>query len=178
MPAQLGSLDAPARTLRFSRTYPHPVERVWQAVTEPDHLAVWFPQTIVGDLLVTGAPLRFESSVEDAPTFEGKVLRVEVPRMLEFEWGTDVIRIEVQAVEGGCELTLTDSLDVLGKATRDGAGWHTCLDFLAAAVERTEPSFTSVDRWRAVHPEYVRAFGPEASSIGPPASHSDFLEPE
>jgi uncharacterized protein YndB with AHSA1/START domain len=178
MPAEIGALDAPARTLRFSRSYPHPVDRVWQAVTEPDHLAVWFPQTVVGDLLVPGASLQFESSIEDVPVFEGKVLKVEPPRMLEFEWGTDVIRIELLPVEEGCRLTLTDTLDVLGKAARDGAGWHACLDFLEAAVEGIEPSFTSVDRWRAVHPEYVRAFGPEASSIGPPASHSRYVEPE
>jgi uncharacterized protein YndB with AHSA1/START domain len=178
MPAELGTLDARTRTLRFSRYYPHPVDRVWQAVTEPDQLAVWFPQTVVGDLLVPGATLRFESSIEDAPTFDGRVMKVEPPRLLEFEWGTDVIRVELQAVEGGCALTLTDILDQLGKAARDGAGWHTCLDFLQAAVEGTEPSFSSVDRWRDIHPGYVESFGLEASTLGPPPSHSHHLEPE
>ncbi|MGH3693962.1 MAG: SRPBCC domain-containing protein [Pseudonocardiaceae bacterium] len=29
--------------VRFQRTYPHPIERVWAAVTEPDELSHWFP---------------------------------------------------------------------------------------------------------------------------------------
>ncbi|HET6964522.1 MAG TPA: SRPBCC domain-containing protein [Acidimicrobiales bacterium] len=34
--------------LRFRRTYPHAVEKVWRAVTEPEHLAAWFPTSIDG----------------------------------------------------------------------------------------------------------------------------------
>ncbi len=138
-------------------------------------LTAWFPQTVVGDLLTPGAPLRFESDGDGAPVFEGTVIRVEPPRVLEFVWGTDVIRLDLRPGDGVCHLTLTDTMDVLGKAARDGAGWHTCLDFLEAAMGGVPPSFTSVHRWKAVHPEYVRAFGPEASSIGPP-SHSEYLE--
>ena len=29
--------------VRFERTYPHPPERVWAAITEPGELAPWFP---------------------------------------------------------------------------------------------------------------------------------------
>jgi uncharacterized protein YndB with AHSA1/START domain len=29
--------------VRFVRTYPHDVERVWRAITDPDELARWFP---------------------------------------------------------------------------------------------------------------------------------------
>ena len=36
-------------TLTFTRRLPHPPERVWRAVTEPEHLAAWFPQRIVGE---------------------------------------------------------------------------------------------------------------------------------
>ncbi len=37
-------------------------------------------------------------------------------------------RIELQADGAGTLLTLTDTFDDLGKAARDGAGWHECLD--------------------------------------------------
>lgn len=168
MSGDLGSLDAGARTIRFVRGYPHPVHRVWQAVTEPDQLAAWFPQVVVGDLLVPGARVRFESDAEGAEVFDGKVLRVSPPTLLEFEWGTDVIRLELEAEGTGCRLTFTDTLHVLGKAARDGAGWHACLDLLGAVVSGTPPSFESSERWGEVHPAYVRTFGSEASSIGPP----------
>jgi len=36
--------------------------------------------------------------------------------------------------EGGCTFVLTDAFSELGKAARDAAGWHTCLDFLAEHV--------------------------------------------
>jgi uncharacterized protein YndB with AHSA1/START domain len=44
--------------LRFTRTLSHPVEKVWRAITEPEHLAHWFPTTIDGERSA-GAPLRF-----------------------------------------------------------------------------------------------------------------------
>ncbi len=178
MHGELGSLDPDTRVLRFCRVYPHPIDRVWRAVTEPERLAAWFPQAIVGDLLHPGAPLRFEPRRQGAGAFDGKVLRAEPPRLLEFEWGTDVIRLELETDQAGCRLTLTDTLDVLGKAARDGAGWHTCLDLLEAAVSGTAPSIDASVRWGEVHPAYVTAFGPDASSIGPPPSHAGVTRPD
>ena len=32
----------------FIRKLPHPPSTVWRALTEPDHLAAWFPTTIEG----------------------------------------------------------------------------------------------------------------------------------
>jgi uncharacterized protein YndB with AHSA1/START domain len=45
--------------LRFERRLAHPPEKVWLALSEPEHLAAWFPTDIQGDR-VAGAPLRFE----------------------------------------------------------------------------------------------------------------------
>ena len=44
--------------LTFTRRLAHPREKVWRAVTEPEHLAAWYPQEIVGERRA-GAPLRF-----------------------------------------------------------------------------------------------------------------------
>ncbi|MCW2567279.1 MAG: hypothetical protein JWN54_1376, partial [Mycobacterium sp.] len=35
--------------LRFTRRLPHPPQKVWRALTEPEHLAAWFPTEIRGD---------------------------------------------------------------------------------------------------------------------------------
>ena len=44
--------------LRFERRLTHPQEKVWRAITDPEHLAAWFPSTIEGER-AAGARLRF-----------------------------------------------------------------------------------------------------------------------
>jgi len=151
-------------TLTFTRRLAHPREKVWRAVTEPEHLAVWYPQQIVGERKA-GAALRFVSSAGDG--FDGQMLVFDPPSVMEFTWGTDLLRIQLEADGPGTLLTLTDTFDDVGKAARDAAGWHECLDLLAADLDGTPPP-TRGQTWRQVHPVYVAALGPEASTIGPP----------
>jgi hypothetical protein len=87
---------------------------------------------------------------------------------MELQWGPDVIRIELRPVPEGTELTLLDTLEEQGKAARDGAGWHTCLDSLAAVLRGDEAARRQMDNWREVHSHYVESFGPAAATIGPP----------
>jgi uncharacterized protein YndB with AHSA1/START domain len=157
--------------LRFTRRLGHPVEKVWRAVTEPEHLDAWFPDTIVVDRWEVGAPLRFAHA--GGAGFDGEVLAFDPPRMLELRWGTDVIRIELAPDGDGTVLTLLDTFDELGKAARDGAGWHTCLDRLEHHLDGTIPPWSQSDRWREVHPSYVESLGPEAATIGPPPGAFD-----
>lgn len=84
--------------------------------------------------------------------------------------GPDTIRFEIAPAGGGdrCTLTLIDTLQELGKAVRDGAGWHACLDALQEELEGRAVSAESSARWAEVHPGYVQAFGPAAATIGPP----------
>jgi len=150
--------------LRFTRRLRHAPEKVWRAITEPEHLEAWFPHRVVGQWAV-GAPLRFVSDFGD---FEGKVLAYEPPSLLEFVWGTDTLRFEVARDGDGSRLTLLDTFEELGKAARDAAGWHACLDALEQELDGSKPSWTHGERWQAVHPTYVEQFGPEASTVGPP----------
>lgn len=83
------TLDAIEKTVDL----PHLIERVWRAVTEPDELARWFPNTsatldvrpggegvfvwdLVGD---DGEPQHFETVV--------RVLMVEAPHRFVWSWG-------------------------------------------------------------------------------------------
>jgi uncharacterized protein YndB with AHSA1/START domain len=172
MNGTLEQTDAGPR-LRFTRHLDHPPRKVWRAITEPERLAAWFPQTIVLDRWAAGEALRFEHATVPEASFDGEVLAFEPPTLLEFRWGTDVIRLEVAPDGAGTRLTLIDTLDTLGKAARDGAGWHVCLDRLEHSLGGAEPHWSSGERWREVHPSYVERFGPEAAAIGPPPGALD-----
>ena len=171
--AALGTLtrDGDRWTLTFTRKLAHSREKVWRAVTEPEHLAVWYPQEIVGERRA-GAPLRFVSSVGEG--FDGQMLVFDPPSIMEFTWGADLLRIELRPDGGGTLLTLTDTFDDLGKAARDAAGWHECLDRLVSDLDDTPPSAWG-DRWRQLHPVYVASLGPGASTIGPPPGWEEHL---
>jgi uncharacterized protein YndB with AHSA1/START domain len=169
--AELGTLarNGDRWSLTFTRRLPHPQARVWRAVTEPEHLAAWFPQKIVGERR-KGARLRFESSMGDP--FKGEMLAYEPPTVLELTWGGDVLRIELRAEGDETVLTLTDTFADLGKAARDGAGWHECLDRLSAELADRDLPAWGVG-WKVLYQQYMDRLGPEASTIGPPEGWED-----
>ena len=157
--------------LEFVRELPHPREKVWRALTEREHLAAWFPSAIEGDR-VAGAPLRFVFPDDDAPAVEGEMLTYAPPSLLEFRWGDETLRFELRAAGDGCVLTFVNRFDEKGKAARDGAGWHACLDLLEYDLAGDEAPWGPGERWGQVHPAYVECFGPEAATIGPPEGYT------
>ena len=99
------------------------------------------------------------------------MLAYEPPNLLEFRWGNDeTLRFELQPDGDGSLLTFVNTFAELGKAARDAAGWHTCLDVLAAHLDGQTPPATP-ERWQQVHPAYVERLGPAAATIGPPAQN-------
>lgn len=153
--------------LRFRRVLPHAQATVWRAVTEPEHLAHWFPSTIDGER-AAGATLRFAFPGDVAEPIEGEMLAYEPPSVIELRWGTDIVRIELRPVPEGTELTLLDTLDQHGKAARDAAGWHGCLDALALHLDGEPNARDAMGHWAEVQGRYIEDLGPEASTIGPP----------
>jgi uncharacterized protein YndB with AHSA1/START domain len=173
--ARLGALDRSGANprLRYERRIGHPPEVVWQALSVPQRLGAWFPTTIEGALEID-APLRFAFPSELAiPPMEGRVLAVEPPKLLELQWGPDTVRFELHAEATGTQLVLIVVLETLGKAARDGAGWHVCLEQLAASLDGEGTGGDTSTRWREVHPGYVASFGPEAAVEGPPQEWED-----
>jgi uncharacterized protein YndB with AHSA1/START domain len=151
--------------LRFVRPLSHPVEKVWSAITSPEGLRAWFPFDIEGSR-ATGAPLRFVFREEEGEGFEGRMVEFTPMSAMELCWEDDeTLRLELAASDAGCVLTLINRFDEIGKAARDAAGWHACLDELEASLAG-EPAPDG--RWSEVHPGYVERFGPEAATIGPP----------
>jgi uncharacterized protein YndB with AHSA1/START domain len=161
--------------LRFSRKLEHPPDKVWRALVEPEHLEAWFPTTVEGDR-ADGAPLKFSFREDEVPPMNGEMITYEPHSLLEFKWSEDVLRFELQPVEDGTLLTLFDTFDELGKAARDAAGWHVCLDLLEGHIKGAAPPADQGSAWKGVHARYVELLGPEAATIGPPTEFLDKTE--
>jgi uncharacterized protein YndB with AHSA1/START domain len=152
--------------LRFVRELSHPVERVWPAITSEEGLARWFPFDVLG-ARETGARLRFAFREGEGPDFSGSMVEFSPRTTMELAWeGDETLRLELAPAGEGCVLTLINRFDELGKAARDAAGWHACLDALDASLSGSSCDPSSV--WQTVHPDYVSRFGPSAATIGPP----------
>jgi uncharacterized protein YndB with AHSA1/START domain len=163
-------------TIRYARRLAHPAEKVWRALTEAEHLAAWFPTTIEGEL-VAGVRLRFAFREVAIDAMDGTVLAVDPPKLLEYTWGDERLRFELTPNGTGTELVFTASFADLGKAARDGAGWHVCLDLLGYALAGQDAPWSSDDRWRQVIDGYRAGFGPDASVEGPPPEWEDAYGP-
>src|ERR1700729_3474177 len=118
-------------TLSFERRLSHPVDRVWEAITEPDELQHWFPSAVQADLRVGGKmKFTFEGYTlpDGANSMPGEVTELDPPRLFAFTWGPpgqeDHLRFELEPVDGGtgCTLRLTVALGTRDKAARDAAG--------------------------------------------------------
>jgi uncharacterized protein YndB with AHSA1/START domain len=152
--------------LRYRRRYSHSPGRVWRALTEPEELAAWFPSTIDGER-ATEAELTFRFEHVQVDPMYGEMVRFDPRSLLEFTWGPDRLRFELEPDGDGTQLTLTVTLEELGKATRDGAGWHQSLQGLERVLAGDRTRDYDPDQWRSLRDAYAEQFGPEASVLGP-----------
>lgn len=139
-------------TVRLERRLAHPVDRVWRALTEPDHVAQWFPVRIDGEWR-PGAPLRFG----DEATPGGEVLGVDPPRRLAFTWGDNELHLELEPDGDGTTLRLRHVFDDRPGAASFATGWHQCLAALAAVV--AGDPLPAPDRDVARHEALAARFG-------------------
>jgi uncharacterized protein YndB with AHSA1/START domain len=149
-------------TVRIERRFPHPIDKVWRAITTPEHLGEWFPSSV--DLeLRPGGEMRFGAVGGGAPT-TGTVERVEPPRLLTFTWGDDRFEFELATDGDGTRFTLTHRFDDRAGAASFATGWEMCLAGLrhVLAGEPAPPPDRGVER----HEQLVHEFGldrPEVS---------------
>ncbi|MFI2206203.1 SRPBCC family protein [Streptomyces sp. NPDC020192] len=161
------TLDDGRPAVRFTRTYDHPVDRVWRFVTDPDELEQWFPFRAEMELH-PGGTIRF-SGHPNVPEFTGRMLAVDPPRHLSFEWGADELRFDLEAVgDRRTRFTLTDVLGEADTAARNGAGWEVCLATLDAKArgERFEGPHAGMSApWKEFYAAYVDAGVPSGAQV-------------
>ncbi|HKV55894.1 MAG TPA: SRPBCC domain-containing protein [Candidatus Binataceae bacterium] len=116
--------------LFFEEIYPHPIEKVWRALTEPAALASW----LMPNDFEARVGKRFTFRNEPQPGWRGRVdcevIALEPPVRMVWSWlGTDEgdptqVEFRLEAVEGGTRLTLAHTgATAPAMKERLGAGW-------------------------------------------------------
>jgi uncharacterized protein YndB with AHSA1/START domain len=155
--------------LRYERILQHPPERVWKALTESNDLRHWMPCDIVGErragaeIELVFWPDHVERYGIEEPVTYGTILTWDPHRVFEWTWDTDLLRWELEPVEGGTRLTLTTWLGKDVDVAKDAAaGYHVCLDQLIELLDSgsTGPLVDAdVERWEQEYAEAVDRAG-------------------
>src|SRR4026209_2076074 len=93
-------------TLVLVRELRHSPAKVWQALTDPEHLRQWAPFDADRSLGTTGTRVKLTTVGAPKPHMtETTVKRADAPRVLEFNWGGGDVRWELEPLGDGTRLT-------------------------------------------------------------------------
>jgi uncharacterized protein YndB with AHSA1/START domain len=139
--------------LRLERGLPHPVDRVWRAVTEPAELERWFVGT------VPWTPL--EGEAFEAGGFRGQITELVPLERLAWQWGPERYAFVLAPAAPGCVLVFTHVFDPqMGPDWQHAAGWDAYFDRLEAHVDGGYLSEEDAHAGSAARAErYRREFG-------------------
>ncbi len=154
--------DGEKWTLVLARELRHPPAKVWQALTDPAQLKQWAPFDADGSLGAAGARVKLTTVGAPGPhVTETTVKRAEAPKVLEYNWGGQDIRWQLEPLGGGTRLTLWHNIDRRFIAM-GAAGWHLCLDVLDHALAGTPlgrtvgPDAMKFGGWQRLFAEYKK----------------------
>ena len=163
--------DGEKWTLILVRELRHSPEKVWQALTDPEHLREWAPFNVNGSLAKVGT---VNLTWIGTPTpHETKVTRADAPKVLEY----NDTRWELEAFSGGTRLTLWTNID-RRFISMGAAGWHIAFDVLdrllgGNPIERIAGAQAmKFSGWQRLNAEYAKLFGIETPNWPPKAAQS------
>ena len=164
--------DGEKWTLVLVRDLRHAPEKVWKAITEPAHLREWAPFDSDRNLGSVGTAKLTTVGAPALHVTETQVKRADAPRLLEYSWGGQDIRWELEpAAGGGTRLTLWHNID-RGFISMGAAGWHICFDVLDHLLSGTPigrivgGEAMKFGGWQRLHAEYAKLFGVETPTWG------------
>ena len=165
--AQVGKREGENWELILARELRHSPEKVWEALTDPKHLREWAPFDADGTLGTAGKTVKLRTVGAPTPYItETTVKRAESPKALEYTWGGNDMRWELEPHGGGTRLTLWTSINRRFIAM-GAAGWHVCFDVMdrllaGQPIGRTVgPEAMKFTGWQRLHAEYAKQFGVE-----------------
>ena len=165
--AQMRKKEGPNWSLILVRELRHSPEKVWEALTDPVHLREWAPFDADSNLGTVGNKVKLTTVGAPSPhVTETIVTRADAPRALEYTWGGNEMKWELEPVEGGTRLTLWTSINRHFIAM-GAAGWHMCFDILDHLLvgqpigRRVGPEHMKDPGFQGLHAEYAKLFGVE-----------------
>lgn len=165
--AQVRRNDGEKWELVLTRELHHAPEKVWQALTEPEHLREWAPFDASASLGQAGNTVQLTTVGAPSPQVsETTVLRAEPPKVLEYTWGGNAMRWELEAVAGGTRMTLWTSID-RKFVSMGAAGWHICFDVLDRMLEGDPVGrmagieVMKFEGWQQLSAQYAKQFAAE-----------------
>jgi uncharacterized protein YndB with AHSA1/START domain len=164
--------DGEKWTLILVRELRHAPEKVWQALTDPAHLREWAPFEADGSLGSVGSAVKLTTVGAPKPhVSDATVTRADASRVLEYNWGAQELRWELEPLAGGTRLTLWHNID-RRFISMGAAGWHICFDVLDLLLA-DEPVGRIVGGeamkfgWQRLNAEYAKQFGIEPPNWPP-----------
>jgi uncharacterized protein YndB with AHSA1/START domain len=136
--------------------YPHPVEAVWHALTDPDALAAWLMPNDFA--LVVGHRFRLDARPEFG-FIDGEVLEVAPPTLLRCRWTVDgvptTLTVRLQAEGDGTLLRLEQAGLGPEKGANFDGGWGEKLgrDLELVLAGARDPARTRLDGGLYRHPD-------------------------
>jgi uncharacterized protein YndB with AHSA1/START domain len=146
---------------------------VWEALTDPAQLSEWAPFDVDRNLGSVG-PVKLSMPRTSTPqVFETSVKRAEMPRLLEYSWGGNELRWELELLGSGTRLTLWHNID-RRFISMGAAGWHICFDVLDRLLSGTPMgriigSDAMKFGWQRLNAEYAKQFSVETPVCRPTA---------
>ena len=144
-------IDPEAFTVRRTITINAPVEKVWAAITEPEHLVKWFPEK--AELGSAGVGSTGSFTWADHGTFPVSIEQIDPLRSITYRWSnvseepldpahSTVFTFTLEPSDGATSLTVLETgFDTLPDPTTalesNRGGWNSELDELVAYLEST-----------------------------------------
>lgn len=136
------------RTIRIAA----PVEKVWAAVTQPEHISSWFGKAAFDG---AGVGARGTLTFDDYGSIPLRIEALDEPRLVSYRWSNDdaskqlpedvderstVFTFTLEPFSGGTQLTVVESgfdatSDPIANMASHREGWAVELDKLVALLE-------------------------------------------
>jgi uncharacterized protein YndB with AHSA1/START domain len=160
--------------IRFERRLAHPAQAVWDAITGPGRMSLWFDRTEFPVPLEIGGVIRF---FHDAVGLEsrGRITALDPPRLIEWMWSSNftpdqLMSWRIEPEGEGCRLILRQRMGDVTLVGRTTAGWHVCLDRMAAVLDG-RPAGDHMTGWSPLFEHYkgvLKAMGVSEEQQGAP----------
>jgi uncharacterized protein YndB with AHSA1/START domain len=160
--------DGDRWTLVLVRELRHSPTKVWAALTEPDQLREWAPFDADRSLGAAGRVKLTTVGTPSPQVSETKITRAEAPQLLEYSWGGNDLRWELEPLGDGTRLTLWHNIDRRYVAM-GAAGWQICFDVLDRFMDghpigRIVAGDAMKFGWQRLYAEYVEQFGADTKN--------------